>query len=84
MKNNSSSVITLWVIGYIISLLGIMSIIYGFVKPCETITCQVENVIWQSTGFLTAFLGSVLIVTGYAKKAKAAEKTFFDLMDGNN
>jgi hypothetical protein len=83
MKKTSSSVITLWIIGYFILLLGILSIIYGFAKPCETITCQVENVIWQSTGFLTAFIGSVLIVTGYAKKAKAAEKAFFDLMDSN-
>jgi hypothetical protein len=83
MKNKSSTVITLWVIGYLTALLGIASIIFGFSKPCDSITCQVENVIWQSSGFLAAFLGSVLIVTGYAKKYKEEEKAFFDSINKN-
>lgn len=71
MKQKYASVFTLWTLGYIIGGASIIALAYGFIKNCDqSLSCQLETVFWQTTGFLGLFLGAVLIVFGYSLKNK--------------
>jgi hypothetical protein len=62
--------IALWIMGYTIVIIGLGITGFGFLQNCESIACQVESVFWKTTGFLSLFIGAVLIVLGYSHKAK--------------
>lgn len=74
MKSIYPAVLALWIMGYPTIALGVASTVFGFTKNCESISCQVEGVFWQTTGFFTMFIGAVLIVLGYAHKSKEDSK----------
>jgi hypothetical protein len=69
----------LWVIGYIIFLMGIVGLSYGFLKECDTVSCQIDGLVWQSGGMFVSFLGSVLVVIGYSYRAKNENKRLSSL-----
>lgn len=74
MNNRLGTVIALWFMGYSITIAGLASLAYGFIRECETVSCRIDGLMWQSGGIMTAFIGAVLVVMGYSAKAKAELK----------
>jgi ABC-type proline/glycine betaine transport system substrate-binding protein len=79
MNNRLGTVIVLWAMGYAIAIAGLSGLTHGFTKECETVTCSVDSLIWQSGGIMAAFIGAVLIVMGYSAKTKDEARRYESL-----
>lgn len=72
MKKINGAVFSLWFTGYFIFLGSLAAFIFTFFRePCgKSISCQVEGLMYQSTGILGMFIGAVIVVFGFWKRSK--------------
>lgn len=76
MKKVNGSVLVLWVFGYLTMLGSLGLLVFSLLKPScgDSVSCQVENLFYQSTSIFGIFIGAVAIVFGFWKKSKDSNK----------
>lgn len=74
-SNTPARSIALWIAGGMLTVGSLISVITASNTSCSTegVSCEVNSLVWLTAGFLGLFVGVILVLAGFAARAKHRE-----------